>query len=94
MEIEVSSTEIDLRFIPNDVEFPYKCKDFADSVPDSYSSGKFYKYFVKAKQMCKVDLSWDQTPVERQRAIREVWNSLDNQGDLDVHSILASDQDS
>jgi len=60
LEFERSSNILDLRFVPDNQDFARPCRDKADHVPIEYQPPK---YFTKALQQTKVDLSWEaETP--------------------------------
>lgn len=64
MEYESSATKIDLRFIPDDMEFADEPKEVCDKLPET---NKYQPRFftTTALQQAKVDLTWDETDPDR-----------------------------
>lgn len=65
-EYESSATRVDLRFIPDDTSFDEdEPTDVCTDLPDT-NSYKPRQFTTTALQQAKVDLTWDETAVERQ----------------------------
>jgi len=91
LEIERTSNCLDMRFIPDSLtEFPYPPRDSATSVPKNYKLKDFY---TKALQQHRVELTWDETPLERTEALRRAFTE-DNLDDLDMREYLATPSES
>ncbi|XP_054728274.1 ESF1 homolog [Anastrepha obliqua] len=66
IEYESSATRVDLRFVPNDTTFDEdEPTDVCTDLPDT-NSYKPRQFTTTALQQAKVDLTWDETAVERQ----------------------------
>jgi hypothetical protein len=93
-EYLASSNLIDLRFVPDDVTFDDKPRDYCNEIPDGY---KPIEFTTDALQHSKVKLTWDMTPDElaRKDAISRKFKGnkkeLENSNDLNAY--LASDTD-
>jgi NUC153 domain len=74
LEIERTSNILDLRFIPESLQFPYPPTEVATEVPKNY---KMLEFYTKSLQQSRVTLSWDETPKDRANAIRNAFNSED-----------------
>lgn len=74
LEIERTSNSLDLRFVPNEVVFPYAPTDIATEVPKKY---KMLDYYTKALQQSRVTLTWDETPRERVNTLRKAFQVED-----------------
>jgi len=94
MEYELSATRFDLRFVPDDMEFDdptSSCTTLPN--PDQYTPKSF---MTTALQQGKVDLTWDETDVNRQEQIKKAYDLLDD--DLDdvdgvARNLIASSSD-
>lgn len=64
LEYESTANRLDLRFIPDDMEFDYEPKDVCTEVPER---AKYQPriFFTTALQQAKVELTWDETDVGR-----------------------------
>ena len=74
LEIERTSNVLDLRFVPDELKFPYDPTDVATQVPKQY---KMLDYYTKALQQSRVSLTWDETPRDRVATLRNAFNSED-----------------
>ncbi|XP_041979011.1 ESF1 homolog [Aricia agestis] len=86
LEYESSATKLDMRFIPDDVEFDQEQRERCDKLPDL----KKYKprlFTTTALQQAKVDLTWDTTNPNRTEAIRDALTGNIND---DLNEYLAS----
>lgn len=97
MEYQKSSTKLDLRFIPEDMEFEHEPKEVCDELPDP-SKYQPRLYETKALQQAKVDLTWDETKPERQEITQKINSGkIDDINDHDLQAYLApgtSDEES
>lgn len=91
LEIERTSNCLDLRFIPDSLtEFPYPPRDNATQAPKNYKLKDFY---TRALQSSRVELTWDETPLERKEALQRAFTA-DNLDDLDLREYLATPTES
>lgn len=92
-EFEGTSIELDLRFVPDDVQFDAgdiraKCDRMPD--PSSYKAPQFIN---SALQQTSVKFTWDETDVKRQEKLRRAYTEEElDKDDLDAY--LASESDS
>eukprot|EP00941_MAST-03F_sp_MAST-3F-sp1_P006179 g6179.t1 len=85
MEFEASSTELDLRFIPDDLEMKHEPRDRATETRSNYKPPFFV---TKALQHSNVDLTWDTG--DRDRAQTLSWRpALDAINEDDYAAYLA-----
>ncbi|KAM3513346.1 hypothetical protein MY11210_003030 [Beauveria gryllotalpidicola] len=90
-EYQSSSNFLDLRFVPDDVEFDDEPRDECTKLPDSY---KPVEFVTTALQSSKVKLTWDLHPEEatRKDSIKRAFTG--SRADLeenDLRAYLASD---
>lgn len=92
-EYEGSSLELDLRFVPDDVEFDDKdIKGECDKLPDltSYQAPQFIN---SALQQTTVKFTWDETDAKRQDKLSKAYTKQELDKD-DLEAYLASETDS
>ncbi|KAI4386828.1 hypothetical protein MLD38_004727 [Melastoma candidum] len=82
-----SSNVMDLRFIPDSMEFKHPPHDKATEVPENYD-GKDFE--TRALQQSKIDLTWDEDEPDRVKTLKRKFNA-DQLADLEVKDFLASD---
>lgn len=90
LEYESSATKLDLRFIPEDMNFDQESKETCDKMPDltKYQPRLFTN---SALQQVKVDLTWDETNPERQEFTQKLNSGkLDEVDKNDIQAYLAS----
>uniref|UniRef100_A0A803KXE2 NUC153 domain-containing protein n=1 Tax=Chenopodium quinoa TaxID=63459 RepID=A0A803KXE2_CHEQI len=88
VEFERSSNVLDLRFIPDSMEFPHPPRDVAKEAPADYEGLDFQ---TRALQQSNVTLSWDDDEPHRLKTLRRKFN--DNQlAELELKEFLASDE--
>lgn len=95
LEYESSATKMDLRFIPNNMEFENDPKEICDKLPEP---GKYQPRFftTTALQQAKVNLTWDETNPERVELAQKLASGKGdeiNQGDLEAYLASSSDED-
>lgn len=91
IEYESTATKIDLRFIPNDMEFDQEPKEICDELP-KLSKYQPRQFTTTALQQVKVELTWDETNPERQEIAQKLNSGkLDEIKDSDLQAYLASD---
>lgn len=86
-EYEATANFFDLRFIPEDMEFDDKPRDFCNKVPSNY---KPIPFVTNALQDSKVKLTWDETPAERMELSSKAFSQRELD-DMDFKAYLASD---
>ncbi|KAJ3473307.1 hypothetical protein NLG97_g10384 [Lecanicillium saksenae] len=92
-EYQSSSNFIDLRFVPDDVEFDDEPRDECTKLPDSY---KPVEFVTTALQSSKVKLTWDLHPEEATRKDQIKRAFTGSRADLeenDLRTYLASDSE-
>lgn len=93
--LEVGNTSItfNLQFIPDDVAIDYAAaRDSATEVPPNYKPGSVsHGVGTISLDHTKVKLSWDETPLDRRRLLRQDFRNLDESNDDDFKAYLASD---
>lgn len=77
IEYESTANRLDFRFIPDDVEFDDEPKDECDEMPDK-SDYKPRLFFTSALQQGKVDLTWDETDIDRKEWSLKLFNNDKN----------------
>lgn len=90
MEYESSAIKLDLRFIPDDMTFDDKPKDFSEKLPEI---NKYQPRFftTTALQQVKVDLTWDETNPERVELAQKLNSGkVDDISEADLQNYLAS----
>ncbi|XP_044749021.1 ESF1 homolog [Coccinella septempunctata] len=91
MEYESSAVRLDLRIIPNDMEFEDEPKDSCEEMPTKYQP----KYFTtSALQQAKVHLTWDETNPDRIDLAQKINSGkLDDLDDDLLRNFVASSED-
>lgn len=90
-EYESTATKLDLRFIPNDMEFDQTPKEICDKLPQltKYQPRQF---ITTALQQVKVDLTWDETNPERIEIAQKLNSGKLNEiNETDLQAYLATD---
>ncbi|XP_077342040.1 ESF1 homolog [Lithobates pipiens] len=87
LEFESSCSFVDLRFIPDDVQFDDEPKDSAVDVDLSAYKPKLFTSVANVTS--KVDLTWDETDQERVTALNRPFNK-NEMLDMDFQAYLAS----
>ncbi|KAJ0098230.1 hypothetical protein Patl1_29164 [Pistacia atlantica] len=88
VEFERSSNKLDLRFIPDSMEFKHPPRDVAREAPTNYGGLDFY---TKALQHSNVHLSWDDDEPDRSKTLNRKFNA--NQlAELEIKEFLASEE--
>lgn len=87
IEFERSSNKLDLRFIPDSMEFKNPPRDISTEVPATYHGLDFQS---QALQMSKVNVSWDEDEPHRVRTLNQRFNP-DQLAELELNEFLASD---
>ncbi|KAI3725865.1 hypothetical protein L1987_65661 [Smallanthus sonchifolius] len=71
IEFERSSNKLDLRFIPDSMEFKHPARDVATEAPASYEGIDFQ---TRALQLSKIDLTWDENEPQRSKKLKRKIN--------------------
>lgn len=90
IEYESSATKVDLRFVPDDTIFDDdEPREVCTELPDS-TSYKPRQFTTTALQQAKVDLTWDETSVERQElGDKLLAGKLEDVSDADLRKLVA-----
>ncbi|ESQ49920.1 hypothetical protein EUTSA_v10020182mg [Eutrema salsugineum] len=88
LEFEKSSNKLDLRFIPDSMEFKHPPRDIATEAPSNYEGLDFQS---RALQLSKVNLSWDEDEPHRIKTLNQKFNP-DQLAELEMKEFLASDE--
>jgi len=86
MELESSSTIMDLRFIPDDTIFARDPREIAKEIPSNY---KFENFITKALQFSKVAVTWDEDDPDRANITHKSYTEED-EIEEDFKAYLAS----
>lgn len=79
-EFEMSGMKIDLRFVPEDTQFPFEPKDSCDYIP---ISGKVNNFINRATNHTNVELTWENPDMNRfdylynKNMTEEDWDKID-----------------
>ncbi|XP_047319355.1 pre-rRNA-processing protein esf1 [Impatiens glandulifera] len=87
LEFERSSNKMDLRFIPDSMEFKHPPRDVATEAPSKYEGMDFHS---KALQLSKIELTWDEDEPQRSKSLKRKFNA-DQLADMELKEFLASD---
>ncbi|PON53505.1 NUC [Parasponia andersonii] len=88
VEFERSSNVLDLRFIPDLMEFKHPPHDIATEAPANYEGLNFQ---TKALQLSKINISWDEDEPDRVKTLKGKFDA-DQLADLELKEFLASDE--
>ncbi|CAG9804464.1 unnamed protein product [Chironomus riparius] len=94
LEYESTANRLDLRFIPDEMEFEDEPKDTCTELPDlaKYEPRIF---FTTALQHAKVELTWDETDVGRQEISDKLFTDKRNEvSDRDLRKFVAFSSES
>lgn len=89
-EYETSSNNLDLRFIPDEMEFKNEAKDTCTCIPEDYKPNRFV---TSALQRTDVELTWEQEDEDRRECLTRVrqWKEME---DKEFSAFIASDASS
>jgi hypothetical protein len=96
LEYESTANRLDLRFIPDDVEFDDEPKDVCTEMPEK-SDYKPRLFFTTALQQAKVELTWDETDVSRKEISEKLFSDKNheiNDRDLQKYVACSSEEES
>lgn len=89
LEYESTANRLDLRFIPDELEFDDEPKDECTELPD-LSNYKPRMFFTTALQQAKVELTWDENDVDRTELTEKLFTSKSNEvADSDLRRFVA-----
>ncbi|CAN1305910.1 Pre-rRNA-processing protein esf1 [Linum perenne] len=88
VEFERSSNVLDLRFIPDSMEFKHPPRDIANEAPGSYDGIDFH---TKALQHSNIPISWDEDEPQRVKTLNRKFND-DQLAEIELQEFLASDE--
>ena len=89
LEYESTANRLDLRFIPDDMDFDDEPKDVCTELPDR---AKYQPriFFTTALQQAKVELTWDETDVGRKEITDKLFTDKRNEiTDQDLRKFVA-----
>lgn len=89
VEFERTSNVLDLRFIPDDMEFDHPPRDVAMEVPTNYLAPDFH---TRALQHSKVNIAWDDDEPLRVKTLHRKFDP-DQLNEMDFKAYLASDDE-
>eukprot|EP00249_Psilotum_nudum_P021226 c28023_g4_i2 orf=345-2711(-) len=89
IEFERTSNILDVRFIPDDMEFKHAPRDVATEVPVDYEAPQFV---TQALQHSRVKLTWDDDEPVRAKALHKKFNA-EQLNEMDFKAYLASDEE-
>ncbi|XP_009767399.1 pre-rRNA-processing protein esf1 [Nicotiana tabacum] len=87
VEFERTSNKLDLRFIPDSMEFKHQARDIATEAPADYEGLDFH---TRALQHSNIELTWDEDEPQRIRTLKRKFNA-DQLADMELKEFLASD---
>ena len=93
LEYETSSTTLDIRFVPEEMDFDdVKLKEECTSMPDqaSYQAPNFVN---SALQQSHVTLTWDETDHRRKTAFDKAFEKEGNEDDLKAYLVTSSSEE-
>ncbi|KAM3362936.1 pre-rRNA-processing protein ESF1 [Capsicum galapagoense] len=88
VEFERTSNKLDLRFIPDSMEFKHQPRDIATEAPADYEGLDFH---TRALQHSNIELTWDEDEPQRIRTLKRQFND-EQLADLELKEFLASDE--
>lgn len=94
LEYESTANRLDLRFIPDDMEFDDEPKDSCSELPD-LSKYEPRIFFTTALQQAKVELTWDETDIGRKEITEKLFSDKQNEvTDQDLRKFVAFSSES
>ncbi|XP_042063032.1 pre-rRNA-processing protein esf1-like [Salvia splendens] len=88
VEFERSANKLDLRFIPDSMEFKHKARDVATEAPADYEGLDFQ---TRALQHSNIHLTWDEDEPQRAKTLKRKLND-EQIAELELKEYLASDE--
>ncbi|KAG5680550.1 hypothetical protein PVAND_010051 [Polypedilum vanderplanki] len=94
LEYESTSNRLDLRFIPDDMEFDDEPKDVCLELPE-LSKYEPRIFFTSALQHAKVELTWDETDISRKEVSEKLFSEKSKEiSDRDLRKYVAFSSES
>ncbi|KAI3914151.1 hypothetical protein MKW98_003224 [Papaver atlanticum] len=87
IEFERTSNVLDLRFIPDSMEFKHPPRDITTEAPTNYEGIDFQ---TRALQHSNLELTWDEDEPQRIKALKRTFNA-DQLAESEMNAYLASD---
>ena len=91
-EYELSATQFDLRFIPDDMDFEEEPEAVCETMPDP-NKYRPKQFSTTALTLGKVELTWDETDPERRLAMRKAFEEGDENNDGAMAFVAMSSSD-
>ncbi|KAL2482620.1 Uncharacterized protein Fot_44064 [Forsythia ovata] len=88
VEFERSSNKLDLRFIPDTMEFKHQPRDMATEAPTDYEGVDFQ---TRALQHSNIHITWDEDEPQRSKTLKRKLNA-EQLDELELKEFLASDE--
>ncbi|KAL3844963.1 hypothetical protein ACJIZ3_002366 [Penstemon smallii] len=88
VEFERSANKLDLRFIPDSMDFKHKPRDVATEAPAEYEGLDFQ---TQALQHSNIHLMWDEDEPMRTKTLKSLLKS-EQPGESELNEILATDE--
>ncbi|KAK7376148.1 hypothetical protein VNO78_35002 [Psophocarpus tetragonolobus] len=88
LELKQSSNSLDLRFIPDNMEFKHLPQDVATEAPANYECKDFYS---RALQHSEVNLTWDEDEPLREKTLKRKFTD-EQLAQLELKEFLTSDE--
>ncbi|XP_011083236.1 pre-rRNA-processing protein esf1 [Sesamum indicum] len=88
VEFERSANKLDLRFIPDSMDFKHQPRDVATEAPADYEGLDFQ---TRALQHSNIHLTWDEDEPQRAKMFKRKFND-EQLAQLELKEILASDE--
>ncbi|KAI8541104.1 hypothetical protein RHMOL_Rhmol08G0036800 [Rhododendron molle] len=88
IEFERSSNKLDLRFIPDSMEFKHPPRDVATEAPAKYEGLDFQ---TRALQQSNIHLTWEEDEPQRAKALKRKFDG-DQIAEMELKEFLASDE--
>lgn len=88
LEYESTANRLDLRFVPDDMDFDDEPKDVCTELPSRGYQPRIF--FTTALQQAKVELTWDETDVSRKEISEKLFSDKRSEiTDLDLRKFVA-----
>ncbi|PIN20032.1 hypothetical protein CDL12_07290 [Handroanthus impetiginosus] len=88
VEFERSANKLDLRFIPDSMDFKHQPRDVATEAPSDYEGLDFQ---TRALQQSNIQLTWDEDEPQRIKKLKRKLND-EQLAELELKEFLASDE--
>ncbi|MCL7044981.1 hypothetical protein MKW94_009695 [Papaver nudicaule] len=91
IEVEKTSNVLDLRFIPDSMEFKHPPRDIATEAPTNYEGIDFQ---TRALQHSNLEVTWDEDEPQRTKALQQTFDIVDELGESEAEKYIGSDDES